>query len=158
MDDDHDVTPAGLRALAAEAEAFALRLAEVRDKLRQVPERERVTAFRVDTAAGYARQAAGELRESADAVARARAARGACAAHHGTCPTCGPAGLSSSGGSTVCSRCGTRWGYDRLKSPCAEPVTFRVVGAEGGEGILLCQGHAEDARVRLVGAVLTPFG
>jgi hypothetical protein len=80
-----------------------------------------------------------------------------CGADWGCCPEHG-ATLTSAGGRCWCRipRCGRIWGRDRLRLPCDEPPAFRVVDAEGGDG-LLCAGRAIAARRQMIGARLLPL-
>ena len=52
--------------------------------------------------------------------------------------------------------CLRRWFHDRLAEPCAEPVTHRVIDAVGDQ-LDLCDGHAVDARARIIGATVIPL-
>lgn len=66
--------------------------------------------------------------------------------------------LISTGGKARCDTrgCGRVWGYNRESSPCAEPTTHHLVDAEGTEA-LICDGHAIDARKRLIGGRIEPL-
>ncbi|MEU4725774.1 hypothetical protein AB0G06_39750 [Nonomuraea dietziae] len=75
----------------------------------------------------------------------------------GVCPEHGNT-LTSTSGTTRCNAggCGRTWGYNRDNAPCAEPATHRLVDAEGTEA-LICDGHAIDARNRLIGGRIEPL-
>jgi hypothetical protein len=75
----------------------------------------------------------------------------------GACPEHG-ATLRSTAGRCWCtaSGCLRRWFQDRLGEPCAEPVTHRVIDADG-DRLDLCDGHAIDARTRIIGATVSPL-
>ncbi len=73
------------------------------------------------------------LLETADDLARLAAVpAGACGIGWGVCPDHGNT-LTTSGGRTWCRTpgCGRTWGYDRVSTPCAEPVTHTVLDAGG---------------------------
>ncbi|GAA2769649.1 hypothetical protein [Nonomuraea dietziae] len=75
----------------------------------------------------------------------------------GVCPEHGNT-LFSSGGVTACKSAGCRraWGYNETNTPCAEPATHRLTDADGVEA-LICDGHAIDARNRLIGGRIEPL-
>ncbi|ADB73531.1 hypothetical protein [Geodermatophilus obscurus] len=153
------MTPARARELAATAADLYRQLHEA-DLARDAdpdPARRRA-GWRLDVAAGGLQSAAEELLDTADELIRLAARRAdACPMPWGACPEHG-ATLRSTGGR--CWRttpgCLRRWQHNRLGEPCAEPVTHRVVDADG-EGIDLCDGHAADARVHLIGARVIPL-
>ncbi|MEU4332421.1 hypothetical protein [Nonomuraea dietziae] len=52
--------------------------------------------------------------------------------------------------------CGRTWGYNRDNDPCAEPATHRPTDVDRAEA-LICDGHAIDARNRLIGGRVEPL-
>jgi hypothetical protein len=154
---ERPLSPAGLRDLAAAAEHLAARIDVADSALAADPDDHRSrTGFRLSDAAGQCRQAAAALEETAGDLARIAAVPAhACPIGWGVCPDHGNT-LTGSGGRAWCrsAGCGRRWGYDRLGSPCAEPVTHRVTDAEGTVHDV-CDGHAIDCRERLIGATVT---
>lgn len=115
-------------------------------------------ARKLAVAAGGLQSAAEELLDTADELIRA-AARWAdvYSVPWGVCPEHG-APLRSTAGRCWCTApgCLRRWFLDRLAEPCAEPVTHRVIDAEG-QRLDLCDGHAIDARTRIIGATVSPL-
>jgi hypothetical protein len=102
--------------------------------------------------------AAEELSATADELIRLAASPAdACPVPWGVCSEQG-ATLRSTGGRCWCTvpGCLRRWPHNRLAEPSSEPVSYRVVDAEGGE-LDLCDGHATDARSRLSDATITPL-
>ena len=81
----------------------------------------------------------------------------ACSVPWGACPEHG-ATLRSTAGRCWCTTpgCLRRWLHNRLAEPCAEPVTHRVIDA-GGDRLDLCDGHAIDARTRIIDATVSPL-
>jgi len=150
------MTPARARGLAAAAADLyrQLREADIARDADPDPARRRA-GWRLDVAAGGLRSAAEELLDTADELIRmAVRTADACPVPWGVCPEHG-ATLRSSGGRCWCTApgCLRRWHHDRLGEPCTEPVTHRVVDAEGDQ-LDLCDGHATDARARMVGAAV----
>lgn len=142
------MTPARARELAAAAGDLYHQLREA-DLARDVdpdPARRRA-GWRLDVATGGLHSAAEELLDTADA----------CPMPWGVCPEHG-ATLRSTAGRSWCTApgCLCRWFHDRLGEPCAEPVTHHVVDADG-DRLDLCDGHAIDARARIVGATVIPL-
>jgi hypothetical protein len=153
------MTPARARALAAAAADLYRQLCEA-DLARDADpdEARRRAGWRLDVAAGGLHSAAEELLDTADALIRVAARRAdACPVQWGACPEHG-ATLRSTAGRCWCTvpGCLRRWFHDRLAEPCAEPVTHHVVDAEGG-GLDLCDGHAADARARILGVTVMPL-
>jgi hypothetical protein len=151
------VTPAELRELAARAQALAEAVDDVEARLLQaIDEPTRRAGFRLTDAAGQARRVCAELEATAGDLARIRG-RGDCPCDWGVCPEHGNT-LSSGGGKSWCETpgCGRRWNHDRAGLPCTEPVAYDVRDSEGHGGPM-CAGHANDARERLIGAVITPL-
>lgn len=144
------VTPAGLREIAARAQQLAADIDAAQAALRGADDDPtRRVGFRLDEAAGYARQAAGELEATAGDLARLRSRPAdTCPAQWGCCPEHGNT-LRGSGGRSWCTApgCGRRWEYDRQGLPCAEPVAFEVRGRldEAGQWGRLCAGHTISA-------------
>ncbi|MEU4549992.1 hypothetical protein [Nonomuraea dietziae] len=147
-----------MRELAARADQLAAAITALHEELRQGEDAVSRTGFRLDDAAGWARRISGDLQETASDLARI-AARPAdsCAVPWGVCPEHGNT-LTSTSGTTRCNAggCGRTWGYNRDNAPCAEPATHRLVDAEGTEA-LICDGHAIDARNRLIGGRIEPL-
>lgn len=146
------------RELAADAKQLAAAIGTYNRALDDAMwEPVRHAGFQCDTAAAYTSQAAAELLDTAARLDRigAAAAPGTCSAEWGCCPVHG-ATLVGSGGRTWCqvAGCGREWEYDRGGLPCTEPARWLVTDSSGGSGSM-CNGHAEDARRRLVGAVIT---
>lgn len=158
----HDVTPARMRALSRQAEALAAALAAAREDFRaHGADREdpvRRAGFRLAEAAGQARAVSAEMQSTAADLARLAARpAGSCSIAWGVCPVHGNT-LTSTGGNTWCTvtGCGRTWRYDRLAMPCAEPARWQLTDREGTQA-RLCDGHAADARTRLVGATIDPL-
>ncbi|GHH26003.1 hypothetical protein [Streptomyces rubradiris] len=161
MSDDQEPTPAELRALMTEADALQRRILDISERLgASASEDVRRTRFRLEDAAGAVRTVRQDLDETAGDLARVRAVRDGrvCAVPWGVCPDHGNT-LTGTGGRAWCTApaCTRRWGYDRLASPCGEPLTHRVADADGGS-FLACTGHAMDASKRLVDGTVTPLG
>jgi hypothetical protein len=76
---------------------------------------------------------------------------GACTIPWGVCPEHGNT-LVGTGGKTWCRviGCGRTWGYDRVGLPCIEAARWMVTD-QHGDAIVMCDGHALDARKRLEG-------
>ncbi|MFD4050151.1 hypothetical protein ACFWSF_32155 [Streptomyces sp. NPDC058611] len=160
MASDQEPTPAEFRALMTEADAFQRRILDAYDRLKaSASEDVRRTGFRLEDAAGEIRRVRTELDETASDLARVRAVRdgSVCAVPWGVCPDHGNT-LTSTGGRTSCTApgCGRTWGYNRLGSPCGEPLTHKVTDAAGGF-FLACKAHAIDATERLIGGTVTPL-
>lgn len=152
-----DVTPAGLRSLAARAAALAADVDAVHASLAAAAdEPTRRAGFRLDEAAGAADRISDALEATAGDLARVRG-RSACGADWGVCPEHGNT-LTSSGGTSWCRTrgCGQTWNYDRGGLPCTEPAAYEVRDANGGGGPM-CAGHTLSARSQLVGATITPL-
>lgn len=141
-------------ALAAEIDALHLYIRAAGD------EGVRRTGFRFDAARGSVRQAAAELRDTVADLDRiaASAAPGTCSVQWGGCPAHGNT-LISSGGRTWCrnATCEQAWDYDGVGLPCTDPVRWKLID-QYGDGVLVCHGHAVDARGRLESAHLVPVG
>ena len=108
--------------------------------------------------AGGLHSAAEELLDTADELTRLAARRAdACPVPWGACPEHG-ATLRSTAGRCWCTApgCLRRWQHNRLGEPCAEPVTHRVINADG-DRLDLCDGHATDAQARIAGATVIPL-
>jgi hypothetical protein len=153
------MTPARARELAAAAGDLyhQLRKADLARDADPDPARRRA-GWRLDVAAGGLHSAAEELLDTADELIRLAARRtDACPVPWGACPEHG-ATLRSTAGRCWCTTpgCLRRWFHDRLAEPCAEPVTHRVIDAEG-DRLELCDGHAIDASTRIIGATVTPL-
>ncbi|MEV4161876.1 hypothetical protein [Nonomuraea dietziae] len=147
-------TPAHVRELAAQAEQLADAIEALRRQLSRGEDTLRRTGYRLDDAAGWVRQAAQDLQATASDMARLAALpTDACAVPWGVCPEHGNT-LIASGNMTTCKSAGCRrtWGYNRDTAPCAEPATHRLIVAEGHE-TLVCDGHALDARARLIARI-----
>ena len=118
----------------------------------------RRAGFRCDTAIGWIRQASTELKDTADHLDRIAAATkpGACLVSWGVCLEHGDT-LTSTGGKTWCRAmgCARTWDYDRVSLPCGE-LARRQVTDQHGEAVVMCDGHALDARKRLEGARIEP--
>ncbi len=153
------MTPARARELAATAADLYRQLHEA-DWARDAdpdPARRRA-GWRLDVAAGGLHSAAEELLDTADELIRLAARRTvACPVPWGACPEHG-ATLRSTAGRCWCTGpgCLRRWFHDRLAEPCAEPVTHRVIAAEG-DRLDLYDVHAIDARTRIIGATVSPL-
>jgi outer membrane murein-binding lipoprotein Lpp len=153
-------TAARVRELAAQAKTLAGAIDALKADFRACgDEPVRRTGFRCDATAGWARQAAAGLEETADDLDRVAAASvpGTCEIPWGVCPEHG-ATLRSSGGRTWCgaTMCHREWAYNRMDLPCTGPARWRVTDQQGAAR-LVCDGHALDARARLVGAILRPL-
>ena len=152
-----EVTPADLRTLAGQAETLAQQTRAACIGLRNQSDTKQAT-FRMDDLAGQLEQAAEELRATASDVARARTARDdrLCGLPSGACPDHG-ATLASSGGRSWCTQpgCGRQWDYDRLGTPCQEPVSHQITDPTGTT-FTACAAHAADAKRNLTGATITP--
>lgn len=154
---DTEPTPAELRETAAAAEALAERIDDLVTRLRAASPDEAVHgAYTLSNGASQARQTAHDLHRAASTMARTRTARGddMCGIPWGVCPEHGNT-LTSSGGQTWCrsGRCGRRWAYDRVGTPCTEPVSHEVIDQHGA-AFRACNGHALDAEQRLDGATV----
>lgn len=149
-------TPASLRALIAEATALQERIEAARTGL-LAEEETRSASFPLSEATGRVKEACGLLEEAAGRLARVRGVRdgSVCKVQWGVCPDHGNT-LRGSGGRAWCTDpyCSRRWDYDRVDSPCGEPLTHRVTDAAGGT-FLTCEGHAMDAAGRLDGGTVT---
>lgn len=152
-------TPASLRELAAAADALAERINAVQAALRgEEPGARRRAGFRLDDAAGQARQVSRALEDTAGELARIAATpEHACGIEWGVCPRHG-ATVNSTQGRSWCTveGCGNRWGYDRLSTPCPEPVTHRITDTEGTVQDV-CDGHAIGARTSITGVTVEPI-
>lgn len=150
-------TPAEVHDLAAEVEAVAAAIDQLRGRMRGSSDEVRRAGFRLDDVVGELRRAAGEIENTAGDLARVRTARDdrLCGIGWGVCPEHGNT-LTSSGGTTRCRTCGREWRYDRAGQPCTEPVTHEVVDAEGGRR-RLCEGHAVAARTEVIGGQVIPL-
>ncbi|MFL4496505.1 hypothetical protein ACJ6WD_35485 [Streptomyces sp. VTCC 41912] len=155
---DPEPTPASIRALISEADVLQERIRAVERALRSTEET-RHSGFRLDDAAGRLADVSRALEETASDLARVRAVRdgSVCAVPWGVCPDHGNT-LRGTGGRTWCTDpgCARTWNYDRLGSPCGEPLTHEVTDATG-ESFRTCAGHAKDAAERLVGGTVTPL-
>jgi hypothetical protein len=152
-------TPADLRELAAAADALAGRIDAVRAALRAEDAGARRRAgFRLDDAAGNARQASRALEDTAGELARiASTPEHACGIEWGVCPRHGST-ITTTGGRSRCTvdGCGNTWGYDRLSTPCPEPVTHRITDTTGATQDV-CDGHAIGARDRITDVAVEPI-
>ncbi|MEJ5869342.1 hypothetical protein WDV85_16550 [Pseudokineococcus sp. 5B2Z-1] len=152
-------TPADLRELAAAADALAARIEVVQAALRdEYPGARSRAGFRLDDAAGNARQASRALEDTAGELARIAATpEHACGIEWGVCPRHGST-ITTSGGRSWCTvdGCGNTWGYDRLSTPCPEPVTHRITDTTGATQDV-CDGHAIGARARVTGVTVDPI-
>lgn len=152
-------TPADLRELAAAADALAERIDAAQAALRaEEPGARSRAGFRLDDAAGRVRQASSALEDTAGELARIAATPDlACRIEWGVCPRHG-ATVSTTQGRSWCTvdGCGNRWGYDRLSTPCPEPVTHRITDTEGTTQDV-CDGHAIGARQRITGVTVEPI-
>ena len=150
-------TPADLRELAAAADDLATRVDAVQAALRaEEPGARRRAGFRLDDAAGRVRQATSALEDTTGELARI--AEHACGIEWGVCPLHGPTVTTGAGKESWCTveGCGNRWGYDRLSTPCPEPVTHRITDTEGTTQDV-CDGHAIGARQRITGVTVEPI-
>ncbi|MGV9364984.1 hypothetical protein [Amycolatopsis sp. NPDC003731] len=150
--------PAELRALAADAEALAARTAEVAARLRTAPDGHLQRLARpIAKATHDLSDYTDEISRTAEDLARVRVARdpGLCDVPWGICPAHGVT-LHSAGGRAWCTDpgCAAAWDYDRLHTPCAEPVAA-VVTDQGGVTARLCAAHARDAGDRLAGCTVS---
>ncbi|MFJ4343249.1 hypothetical protein [Streptomyces sp. NPDC088915] len=157
-DSYREPTPAELRDLMVEADALQRRILDVHTRLGASPNPEaRGVKFRLEDAAGLVRDVRGDLDATASDLARVRAVQdgSVCAVPWGVCPDHGNT-LRGSGGRAWCTEpgCARKWTYDRLGSPCGEPLAVKVTDSFG-DSFSACQGHALDAQKRLDGAVLT---
>ena len=136
-------TPSEIRALAAAAGQLSRDVDAVHARLKTAAaDPARRAGFRLDEIAGELRRAEAELGDTAADLARVRSSRGdprLCQAEWGVCPEHGNT-LTSTGGTSVCRVDGRSWGYDRLGSPCGEPVSDLVTDPEGGS-TAMCHGH-----------------
>lgn len=155
------ITPDQIRELAARLFALATEIDDVdADRSGATEPALRQTGYRLAEAAGLCRRAAEELLADATELGTALswlASTATCRAEWGVCPEHGNT-LTGSGGRSWCRTpgCGRRWGYDRVGQPCQEPAHWLLRDSAGGES-QLCDGHALDARERLVDAVLIPL-
>ncbi|GAA2027513.1 hypothetical protein [Pseudokineococcus marinus] len=152
-------TPADLRELAAAADDLATRIRAVQAALRAEDSGARSRAgFRLDEAAGQARQVSAALEDTAGELARIAATPDlACGIEWGVCPLHGDT-ITTSGGRSWCTAtgCTRTWGYDRLSTPCPEPVTHRLRDTDG-QTQDVCNGHAIGARARITGVTVDPI-
>jgi hypothetical protein len=149
-------TPGQVRELAARAEELAASIDTLAGQLSQADPAGRA-GYRLPDAAGLVRQAAYELVETAaDLVRSAHRPFTFCSMSWGACPEHGST-LVTTGGITRCAArgCSRTWDYGREFAPCAEFATHRLIDAEGGE-VLVCTGHAVDARAHCHVEPLTP--
>ncbi len=153
------MTPARARELAAAASELYRQLREADAARRDDPDEGRRRAgWRIEEAAGGLQRAAEALLGTADELIRLAARRGdACPVPWGVCPEHG-ATLTSTGDRCWCTAtgCARRWTYDRTGVPCSEPVTHRVVDAEGTT-LVVCNGHALAASREMTGATVNPL-
>ncbi|MCF6470247.1 hypothetical protein FAF44_17850 [Nonomuraea sp. MG754425] len=139
------VTPEQLRALATRAEALT---AEVW-ALCGVPSGGHSDPLaEARQAAGYLARGAEDLQRAAAELARLQVQPcglpwGVCAEHGNT--------LSSRAGVTECRVCRRTWDHDRLRRPCAEPATWKVID-QAGAVTRMCDGHVLGARAAAQGA------
>jgi hypothetical protein len=148
-------TPADLRELAGRADQLAADIGAVRDRMRASGDDATArAAWPLDEIGADVAAAAAGLGEAADGLARVRVAAdpAICGIPWGVCPEHGNT-LASSGGQTCCRTCQRRWSFNRQHGPCTEPISHRVVDAQGTES-LMCQGHAQDASDTLVGSTV----
>lgn len=149
--------PTELRALAAEAETLALRTAEVAARLDAADDGNlNRLAQPMDKATDDLEDYTGQISRTAEYLVRVRVSRdpNVCDVPWGVCPVHGMT-LRSDTDRARCAviDCGREWSYDRLHSPCAEPVAA-VVTDEDGDAGRLCLAHAEDAARRLAGCTV----
>jgi hypothetical protein len=66
--------------------------------------------------------------------------------------------ITATGGKSWCRAlgCDRQWDYDRGDIPCPEPVRWRVTDQQG-QGGLMCNGHALNARTALIGSTVVPL-
>lgn len=152
-------TPADLRALMGEVDQLRARVGAMADRMRQHPDTTGA-AYHLADHSGWFRYVHDALHRAADDIARTRAARDPklCGVPWGVCPDHGNT-LTSSGGRTWCTTplCGRTWGYDRVDTPCPEPITHTVTDAHGGS-FLACPGHAIAAKKQLDGGSVALLG
>ena len=153
------VIGSALSQLAGHVSAMATGLGEVEKLIRQLPEPYRGRGWRLAEAGGSLRSAAEAIQATLadlELIASRPAVR--CSADWGCCPQHGNT-LASSGGESWCQlrRCGLRWPYDRLASPCDEPPAWRITDMTGAVS-LMCAGHAMAAREQLEGARFEEIG
>ncbi|MFD7867816.1 hypothetical protein [Streptomyces sp. NPDC059783] len=155
---DHEPTPADIRALIADADTLQERIRAIEQQLRS-SEETRHSVFRLADAAGRLTDVSEALEETAGELARVRSVRdgSVCAVPWGVCPEHGNT-LVSTGGRTRCSQlaCTRVWSYDRLGVPCGEPLTHKVTDATGAS-FNACRAHAMDATERIIGCTVTPL-
>ncbi|WP_103349621.1 hypothetical protein [Amycolatopsis sp. CA-128772] len=149
--------PAELRALAAEAEALATRTAEVAARLQTAPDGNLHRLARpIAKATHDLSDYTDEVARAAEDLARVRASRdpALCDVPWGVCPAHGVT-LRASGDRAWCTApgCTGTWDFDRLHTPCTEPVTA-VITDEDGATARLCAAHARDASDRLAGCTV----
>ncbi|HEX4813228.1 MAG TPA: hypothetical protein VFV66_10810 [Nonomuraea sp.] len=137
------VDPARLRVLASRAEALT---AEVRAFCDTIPERDH--AAEALLAADQLARGAEGLKRAADDLARLQAQP--CGLSWGVCPEHGNT-LDAKAGVTTCRVCRRAWDHDRLRRPCLEPVTWKVIDRSGAE-TKMCDGHVLGARAAAAGA------
>ena len=154
------ITPADLRELAGAAEVLVGRIDAAHEALLAEGATARARArFRLPEAAAAARRATEGLHEVADELARIAATpEHACGIEWGTCPKHGDTLTRTAGRATVCTGPGCRrtWTYDRISTPCPEPVTHRTTDS-GGATQDVCTGHAAAARQRITTVTVDPL-
>jgi hypothetical protein len=122
---------------------LAQEVTELHERLREASDPTRRVGFRLDDIVGELRRIGHGLGETASDLARVRSSQGdsrLCQAEWGVCPDHGDT-LTSSRGISQCSVDARVWGYDRLDSPCGEPVTDLVTDP-AGTSTRMCHGHA----------------
>jgi hypothetical protein len=144
-----NVDPARLRVLASRAEALT---AEVRALCDSAPEPGHLAEARL--AADLLAQGAEGLQRAAADLARLQAQP--CGLPWGVCPEHGNT-LDFMAGVTTCRVCRRTWDRDRLRRPCLEPVTWKVIDRAGAE-TRMCDGHVLGARAAAAGATFVRLG
>ena len=156
------LTPARARELAAAAEELAGQIEAAHAALcADVDEHRRRAGFRLEDAAGECRRVAAELHATANDLARLAAIpANACRVPFLVCPEHGNT-VTSTGGQSWCRRCDRRGPHSHDESrrePVSYTVTVTVTDTDTeGPVFAVCDGHALDVRVRLVGGTITPL-
>ncbi|WP_043619087.1 hypothetical protein [Nonomuraea candida] len=145
------VTPEQLRALATRAEALTAEVWTLCGNVQTGPAEPGADAsapaapdplVSARQAAGLLARAAEELQLAAADLARLQVRP--CGLPWGVCPEHGNT-LSSQAGVSTCRVCGRTWDHDRLRRPCHEPATWKVID-RAGTVTRMCDGHVLGAR------------
>ncbi|MEV0614486.1 hypothetical protein AB0I81_14255 [Nonomuraea sp. NPDC050404] len=147
------VTPEQLRALATRAEALTAELWALCGTVQNgSAEPDPLVAAR--QAAGWLARGAEDLQLAAADLARLQ--EQPCGLPWGVCPEHGNT-LNSSAGISTCRVCQRTWAHDRLRRPCDETATWKVID-RAGTVTRMCDGHVLGARAAAGNATFVRLG